>query len=259
MEAFAPASVTAVFAPNEAGTRTRGASVALEDGVTVKVEDAAGSAVAVDGEPASFEPVTGVLDRLGVAASVDVRPEIPIGAGFGSSGAATLATALAADELFDLGFDREELVEHARAAEVDAGTGLGDVYVQDTGGLRYDVGNGRERVETDVPVEYASYGGLSTEDALGDAELMATVRREGSAVLDALPTPPTLRAVIERSWPFARAVGLPTERVVDDVERVEAAGGAATMAMLGESVLAVDCEGVLPNRTRVSTEGARLL
>jgi len=259
MEAFAPASVTAVFAPNEAGTRTRGASVAFEDGVSVAVDDAEASVVTVEGEPASFEPVSGVLERLGVAARVDVRPEIPIGAGFGSSGAATLATALAADALFDLGLARDELVERARAAEVDAGTGLGDVYVQDTGGLRYDVGEGRERVETDVAVEYASSGGLSTEDALGDDELMATVRREGSAVLDTLPDPPTLREVIERSWPFAQALGLPTERVLDDVERVEAAGGIATMAMLGETVVAVDCEGVLPNRTRVSTGGARLL
>ncbi|MEF8859446.1 MAG: GHMP kinase [Halolamina sp.] len=259
MEAFAPASVTAVFAPNEAGTRTRGASVALSDGVTVAVDDADRSAVTVDGEPASFAPVVGVLDRLAVTAAIDVRSEVPLGAGFGSSGAATLATALAAEELFELGYSREELVEHARAAEVEAGTGLGDVYVQDTGGLRYDVGNGRERVETDVPVEYASYGGLSTEDALDDEELMAMVRREGAAVLDALSDPPTLREVVDRSWPFAQALSLPTQRIVEDVKRVRAVGGAATMAMLGESVIAVDCEDVLPARTRVSTRGAHLL
>lgn len=259
MDAFAPASVTAVFAPDESGTQARGASVALADGVTVSVERAAEPAVTVDGEPASFEPVTGVLDRLGETAAVDVRPEIPIGAGFGASGAATLATAIAAAALFDLDASREELVEHSRAAEVAAGTGLGDVYIQDAGGLLYNVGDGRQRVETDAAVEYASYGGLPTADALDDEELMAQVRREGGAVLDALPTPPTLRAVIERSWPFARALDLPTDRVVADVERVEAAGGAATMAMLGETVVAVDCEGVLPDRTRVSTEGARLL
>ncbi len=259
MDAFAPASVTAVFAPNEAGTRTRGASVALSDGVTVSVEDAAEPRVTVDGESASFDPVVGVLDRLGVAAHVDVRPEVPIGAGFGSSGAATLATALAANALFDLGQGREELVEQSRAAEVAAGTGLGDVYVQNTGGLRYDLGKGRERVATDAAVEYASYGSLSTEDALDDEALMGTVRREGSAVLDGLPNPPDLETVIERSWPFARTLELPTRQVVADVARVEDAGGAATMAMLGESVIAVDCENVLPNQTSVSSAGAHLL
>lgn len=259
MDAFAPASVTAVFAPNEAGTRTRGASVALAHGVTVSVEDVAESRVTIRGEPASFDPVFRVLDRLGVAAHVDVRPEVPIGAGFGSSGAATLATALAANALFGLGHVREELVEQSRAAEVAAGTGLGDVYVQDTGGLRYDLGNGRERVATDGAVEYASYGSLSTEDALDDEAMMATVRREGSAVLDSFPNPPTLETVIERSWPFARTLGLPTPQVVDDVARVEKAGGAATMAMLGESVIAVGCENVLPNRTNVSAGGAHLL
>lgn len=259
MDAFAPASVTAVFAPSEDGQTTRGASFALEDGVTVAVEPTDEIALTIDGEPASMDPVTGLLDRLDVTATVDVRPEIPLGAGFGSSGAATLATAVAANELFDLGHPRAELVERARAAEVAAGTGLGDVYIQDTGGLRYDVGRGRERVETDAAVEYVSYGGIPTEEALGDDELMAAVRREGAAVLDSLSEPPTLREVVERSWPFARALGLPTDRVVDDVERVVDAGGAATMAMLGETVVGVDCEGVLPDRTRVATEGARLL
>lgn len=259
MQAFAPASVTAVFAPSEDGQTTRGASFALEDGVTVAVESAAESTVTVDGAEAPFEPVEGVLDRLGVTASVDVVPDIPLGAGFGSSGAATLATALAAAELFDLHLARYDLVEHARAAEVDAGTGLGDVYIQDTGGLRYDVGEGRERVETDVPVEYVSYGGIPTEDVLGDSEMMARVRREGASVLESLSEPPTMREVIERSWPFARALDLPTDQVVADVERATDAGGVATMAMLGETVVAVDCEGVLPNRSRVASEGARLL
>ncbi|WP_373189157.1 GHMP kinase [Halolamina sp.] len=259
MDAFAPASVTAVFAPNEENTRTRGASVALEDGVTISLDDADDSAVTVDGEPASFDPVEGVLDRLGVTARVDVRPDVPIGAGFGTSGAATLATALAANERYGLELPREELVERSRDAEVTAGTGLGDVYIQDTGGLRYDIGNGRKRVETTEPVEYSSYGDLSTADALDDTELMRKVRTEGSTVLDSLSDPPTLREVLERSWPFAQALGLPTQRVVDDVARVEEAGGAATMAMLGESVVAVDCEDVLPNRTTVDTEGAHLL
>ena len=259
MDAFAPASVTAVFAPDQVESGSRGASVALEDGVTVSVEDADETAVTVDGEPAGFEPVERVLDRLGVDAAVDVQPQVPLGAGFGASGAATLATALAANELYDLALPRDGLVEHSHEAEVAAGTGLGDVFIQNAGGLLYNVGDGRQRVETDEPVEYVSYGGLSTADALADEELMDQVREEGGAVLDALPDPPTIRAVIERSWPFARALDLPTDRVVDDVARVEEAGGAATMAMLGETVVAVDCEGVLANRTHVSTEGARLL
>ena len=259
MDAFAPASVTAVFAPDPEESGSRGASVALEDGVRVSVEQAEETTVTVDGEPADFDPVAGVVGRLGVDAAVDVRPDVPLGAGFGASGAATLATALAADELFDLGRSREELVEHSHEAEVAAGTGLGDVFIQDAGGLLYNVGDGRQRVATDQPVEYVSYGGLSTADALADEELMAQVREEGGAVLDALPDPPTAREVIGRSWPFARSLGLPTERVIDDVARVEDAGGAATMAMLGETVVAVDCEGVLTNRTRVSTDGARLL
>jgi pantoate kinase len=47
--------------------------------------------------------------------------------------------------------------------------------------------------------------------------------------------------------------------VVDAVERVEEAGGDATMAMVGESVVGVGAEDVLSECTRITTEGARLL
>lgn len=73
-----------------------------------------------------------------------------IGSGFGVSGAATLATALAANEAFSLEWTREELVEAAHVAEVEAGTGLGDVFVQARGGLVWNVGDGIQRADCDA-------------------------------------------------------------------------------------------------------------
>lgn len=264
MQAFAPGSVTAIFAPLADGTGSRGVSFAVEDGVTVDVVATdevplPERPVSLDGEPTAFEPVERALDALGVAARVDLRTDLPIGCGFGTSGAATLATALAANEAAALGRSREDLVAVAHEAEVAAGTGLGDVFIQAAGGLLYDVGNGRERVETDARVQYESYGGIATGDVLGDEALVERIRERGGAALADLRSPPTLRDVVARAWPFAREVGLASERVVETVERVEADGGAATMAMLGETVVGVEAGGVLTNETRVATDGARVL
>jgi len=259
MEAFAPGSITTVFAPPAAGSdRSKGASLAIEAGVSVAVEAASETRVTVDGEPAPFEPVEYLLDDLGVTAAVDVRPEVPLGCGFGASGAATLATALAANELFDLGHAREDLVGAAHAAEVAARTGLGDVFVQDAGGLVTSVGQELRLAGRDERLEYASFGGISTSEVLGDEETMARVRETGEAVLSRLPPEPTLTTLVPRSWEFARETGLVTDRVTETVERVETAGGAGTMAMVGETVVGVGVEGVLANETRVATEGARL-
>ena len=260
MKAFAPGSVTTVFAPPAGGgDRSRGGSVAIQDGVVVEVEEAGDPVVTVDGEETSFEPVSLVAEGLDARLAVDVRPEVPIGCGFGASGAATLATALAANEYLDLGCSRDELVEAAHAAEVEAGTGLGDVFVQERGGIVVGTGDGIRRVESDEQLEYASFGGIATSGVLDDSATMGRIREAGQRAFERLPADPSLPALVGGSWTFARETGLVTERVAGEVERVRDAGGEATMAMLGETVVATGVDGVLSNGTRVCSSGAHVL
>ena len=262
MRARAPGSVTGLFAPaREDGGTSRGASFAIEDGVLVEVEPATETSVTVEGEPAPFEPVEGVCEELGVTAAVDVRPEVPLGHGFGASGAATLATALAANARFELDRDRESLLEAAHRAELAAGTGQGDVFIQEMGGLVYSAGEGGEigRVEPAARVEYATAGGMDTSEVLADEELMARAHDAGHNGLDGLPEPPTMRELAERSRIFLGELDLATEFVERKLDQVEDAGGTGSMALFGETVFAVDVENVLERRTRVANEGARVL
>lgn len=260
--AFAPGSVTGLFAPAPPGGdggASRGASFAIEDGIVVAVEPAAEVATRVDGEPAPFEPVERVLAELDVTATVDVAPEVPLGHGFGASGAATLASAIAANEEFDLGRSRPELLEVAHRAELAAGTGQGDVFIQNRGGLLWTDGDGVNRAVPTEPVEYATDGGIDTAAMLDDEAFMDAARRVGSRALDDLDSEPTLRTLARRSREYVAETDLATPFVEREIERVEAAGGDAGMALFGETVFAVGVDGVLPNRTRVSGEGAGLL
>lgn len=262
MRAHAPGSLTGLYAPppgDEPEAASRGASVAVRDGVTVGVSPADETTVTVDGEPAPFEPVEGMLGELDVDAAVAVEPAVPLGHGFGASGAATLATALAANEVFDLGRDREALVAAAHRAELAAGTGQGDVFVQARGGLLWSGEGDVHRRESDAAIEWASAGPVSTADLLADEAFQATARRVGPAHLDALADRPTVRAFLERSRAYLEETGLATGFVEREVTRVEAAGGAASMALFGNTVFGVGAEGVLANRTAVSNRGARLL
>jgi pantoate kinase len=260
MRAHAPGSVTGLFAPAvEEGGTAGGASFATEDGVVVEVTPAPETAVTVDGEPAPFEPVERVLAALDVTAAVDVRPEIPLGHGFGASGAATLAAALATDAEFDLGHDRGAILDMAYDAEVAAGTGESDVIIQDRGGLLWHTGDGIRRRELDVHVGYATAGGIATSEMLADEAFMEAASRAGFRELERFDEEPTLRSLAERSRAFIRETDIATPFVEREIERVEAAGGAAGMALFGETVFAVDVDGVLPDRTTVSNEGARLL
>lgn len=258
--AFAPGSVTGLFAPpSSEGGASRGASFAIRDGVVVELEASTETSVTVEGEPASFEPVVGVLSELGVTASVDVLPAVPLGHGFGASGAATLATAIAAAEAFALDRSRAELVDAAHRAEMDAGTGQGDVFIQERGGLLWTAAEGVRRTAPTEPVEYATDGGIDTAGMLADEAFMETARRAGSRGLDALGSEPTLRELAERSREYVDETDISTPFVDRQIERAEAAGGAAGMALFGETVFAVGVDGVLPERTRVSGDGAKLL
>jgi len=245
--AFVPGHVTAFFsahpAPEPAVAGSRGAGITLDDGVHVTVSPAAETRTILDGDPADVEPVGTVLERLGVTATVETDSDLPVGAGFGVSGAAALGTALAANAAFDCGRSENELIRLAHVAEVEAGTGLGDVVAQARGGVpvRLDPGAPGEGFLDGVParprIEYVSFGGLSTAAVLdGDTSDLTAA---GDRALSALREEPTLPTLLAESRRFAREADLLTERVTEAVDAVLDAGGEAAMAMLGETVFAL--------------------
>lgn len=257
VRAHAPGSVTTIFAPQE-GEASLGVSFATADGVTATVEPAPDSVILLGGRRACVEPVSGVLRRLDVTAKVHLETAVPIGCGFGVSGAATLATALAVNEACALGLDRNQLVEASHQAELAAGTGLGDVFIQDLGGLVWDVGEGLRHAEREARLEYTSFGDIATADVLGDGEAMARVADAGEAALASIDPEGPLATLFDRSWGFADRVALATGRVAETVKTVRRAGGAATMAMIGETVIATESNGLLENETWITPRGAAL-
>ena len=257
--AHAPGSVTIIFAPpSDLQEGSFGVSFAIADGVAATVQTASETRVSLDGDRTAFAPVEIALREFGVTAEVSLAAEIPVGYGFGASGAATLATTLATNELAGLEMTREKLVEVAHYAEVEAGTGLGDVFIQSRGGLLWNTGDGRERVERDEPIEYTAFGGIATEDILTDEETTDRVRTVGRESRAQFSPDASLGEQFDLARDFAERTGLTTDRVIEAVRRVEAAGGVGTMAMVGETVVATGVQDVLEERTRIENRGAHV-
>lgn len=314
--AFVPGHVTAFFsahpAERPAAAGSRGAGLALTDGVTVEVSTAgidgsgrddpatdgdAGSRT-IDGEPGTIGAAEDVLAALGagggasdddaggagdgdasddaVPVDVAVETDLPIGAGFGVSGAAALGAALAANDALDRGRSENELVRIAHEAEVGRGTGLGDVVAQARGGVPIRVQPGAPGVgELDgVPaparVEYVTFGELSTEGVLGgDTTVLSAA---GEDALDRLRADPRLPTLMEAARAFAREADLLVPEVAEAIAAVDAAGGdsggepddrGAAMAMLGRTVFALGTglsdAGYDPQVCRIDAAGARLV
>jgi len=245
--AFVPGHVTGFFTvdrvddPTKAGSR--GGGIALSDGVAVTVEPAAETAVWLNGERIRMDAVERVLSALRADARVTAETPLPLGAGFGVSGAMALGTALAANAALDRGLSYNELVTIAHGAEVQAGTGLGDVVAQARGGvpLRLEPGGPQYNYVDTVPeharMEYHALGELSTPDVVGgDTEALTTA---GERALSTVVKEPTLATFMQASRQFSREASLLTDEVHEVVSAVIEAGGDAAMAMLGETVFAL--------------------
>jgi len=245
--AFVPGHVTGFFTvesdpdPTKAGSR--GGGIALSDGVTVTARPSEETSIVLDGEAIRMEAVQRVLDALSVRADVRGVSDLPVGAGFGVSGAMALGTALAANAAFECSLSENELVTIAHGAEVQAGTGLGDVVAQARGGvpIRLEPGGPRDNLLDAVParsrVEYHVMDELSTDEVLGGETGALTVA--GEHALSGVVAEPTLEQFLRASRRFSRESGLLTDAVREVIEDVTDAGGTAAMAMLGETVFAL--------------------
>jgi len=201
---------------------------------------------------------------------VETELLMPLGSGFGASGAGALSSAYALNQAFGLGLTANGVGAAAHVAEVVSGTGLGDVIAQNTGGLvvRLFPGAPGLGVVDRIPVppqkvDCLVRGPLSTEKVLSDPGTMKEVNREGELALKELLKRPTLERFVSLSWEFAKRSGLARGWMEDAVEAVEASGGMAGMVMLGDAIFALNGGEALAEfgeviSARVSLGGAGL-
>jgi pantoate kinase len=245
--AFCPGHISGYFRRIEgdtiATTGSIGAGLVISEGVTATVEPSErtsvivhrrGGAVPVYGSPLLVD----VLERLDVTASVITECILPIGAGFGLSAAALLATLTAVNRLYDLGMDQEGIAQCAHGAEVEHRTGLGDVAACQGGGRVIRHGPGihgfiERRFDIPGPLYAVSFGPIHTPSVLGSPEQMERVS-------SAFPktTPADAKDFFHLSRDFARLSGLMTCEVREIIRLCDAAGVPSGMTMLGNGVFA---------------------
>jgi pantoate kinase len=259
--AFSPCHITGFFqifddSTNPLYVGSRGAGVSLGQGIktTVTVRKALQNSVEIkingvtDSAEVSKQVVNAVFGKLEKGdcydITIDHRVSVPIGAGFGTSGAGALSLALALNEAFGLGMTRVQAAQMAHAAEVECKTGLGTVIAETFGGVEVRTKQGAPGIGEiiQVPVSKStmvvslSFGPLSTKKSLANPVTRERVNRFGGDLVDELAEKPNLVGFLESSRQFAEHVGLITERVRRVLKATDAAGFTCSMPMFGESV-----------------------
>lgn len=283
-EAFAPGHITAFFVgvddpdPLKKGSRGAGLCTGLGVHTTARVRESRTPSleIYINDERAKAPTTERAARRLLGDASCEVKVlqkvQLPISQGFGMSGAGALSTALALDEALGLGRSRDELVGIAHRADVESGTGLGDVVPQSLGGMDLRVKPGGpphgvvKRFDVDSELLLCAVGPpFPKEPVLGNPKTMETIRTVGSRCLETFEAKPSFEALFELGRTFAIETGLASARVRECMDAVRAYGR-ASMSMLGNSVFAAGSEiaatvlrayGTM-YRCQVENEGARI-
>ncbi len=275
-QAFAPSHISGIFIidikKDPALSGSMGAGICLEDGAVTKVSAAKETTVKINGAVVEA-PTTLTAIKLLTPQPVLVETtlRVPVGAGFGASGAGALSAALAVNEALSLNLTFREIAEAAHIAEVANRTGLGDVTGQTFGGIVLRKKAGAPfTVDIDkLPcrnemITWVSFGGISTKSVLSDDMKKKRINKTGRLRLKELLKKPTLHNFFSQSSAFAKEIELMSPMVLDAIEAVEAAGGLASQAMLGNTVFAINDNGALlefgnVHESRITNAGAHLV
>ena len=250
--AFAPGNVSGVFKivrdDDPRRMHSLGMGFTVSHGVTAAVSEAPAVEIAFNGEVFDFATVRNVVEALsGRPVKVVLESALPLSGGFGLSGASALATAYALNARFELGLDERALGMAAHVAEVKNLTGLGDVCGQFHGGCLAKLVPGDPLAAVALPVSeqavfYRYFSPIRTQEIIGDPEHAARINAAADAALADLGDlvdqgVSAFGEYVTVAKRFSVASGLlrhPDVRRI--IAEVEAAGGAASMIMLGNAV-----------------------
>jgi pantoate kinase len=209
--------------------------------------------------------------------------QIPIGAGFGSSAAGALTTALALSKALSLKLTYNQLGKIAHIAEVKCKTGLGTVGPLMLGGCILTIEPGapgiavidRIPISTDYVIVAGVHGSIPTREVLSSPERRLAVNKWGRITLDRILSEPSLENFLACCRDFAEKTGFMTNRVRTLIRLAEKAGAiGAAQNMVGEAAHALTTlenaeklvqafKQVLPQTkilvSQVDVQGARLL
>lgn len=177
--------------------------------------------------------------------AINIESPLPLGCGFGISGAVTLATLYALKKLLKLKMSNLELAKIAHQSEIVNKTGLGTVATQITGGLlikkRAGIPAKFENINLIGTKLYAViFGILPTPSVLGKEKKLIIINQAANKALDLVNKlkQKTIDKILDISYQYCMESELLTSaKVISLIERVRTNGGAATMLLLGQVMI----------------------
>ncbi len=262
--AYSPGSVTLFFEivreESRNKTGSRGVGVCINPGVITEVSDD-GRGILLNGMEVEGEIQRWIAEKYGFRGRISTTASLPVSQGFGMSGAIALSTSLALAAL--KGKTYLEAAEIAHAAEVEHGTGLGDVASQYEGGFTFRKKAGIQpygvvdRIHYPGKITLAVFGEkIETGKIIGSEEWGARIKKLGGEAMRKFEENPVFENALKIARDFSFSLGLMTDELEEFLRRCEN----ATQALLGNSAIIFgECEVPEWIRTYEVTLGGRAI
>ncbi len=252
-KAFAPANISCIFKihenndPRWAGSY--GLGFTLDEGVIVSAKKSKKTVILFNKKKINFPAVEYAIKNLtGKDLTIDISTKLPLGCGFGLSGASALAASYAINELFDLERSQKNLAVIAHTADSASKTGLGDVVNQYYGGCCLKLKPSsyfeivRIRLDTNQ-VHCRHFSGIDTKSIITNDRTIEKINKAATTALSQLKAMSLrekiikLEDIISISKEFSVMSGLLRDKkVMSALNKIERNNAKGSMIMLGNSV-----------------------
>ena len=274
-KAFAPANISCIFKiyehKNPRWMGSYGVGFTLNKGVIVEAEKSKRSKIIFNNKPINFPAVKSAVKKLtNKNLKINIKSKLPLGCGFGLSGASALAAAYAINKLLDLKKTKRELGIIAHTADAENRTGLGDVVNQFYGGFFIKLKPSsyftvKKLPLNDIYVYCRYFSKISTKSVITNVKTKNRINHAADKSLkkinELIKNNKNIRFknIIKISKEFSISSGLLKDRqTTETITKIEKNNGNASMIMLGNAVFSdKSFKGAL--KFRISDKGAHLL
>jgi len=196
---------------------------------------------------------------------VDHDVQVPVGSGFGSSGACALGLSLALNEALGIGLSKTEAASIAHKAEIECKTGLGTVIAETYGGFEVRVKAGAPGIGeikqipigNDYLVVCLSLGPISTKAILSNEILRNRVNKAGKGLVDRFMAEPSAENFMILSREFSDSLNIFTDRIKKVLNEVDDHGFKCSMAMIGETIFSLTKKSEAEELVKIFHKNAR--
>ena len=248
---FIPGHITGFFTIEEHDITLKngscGVGFLLSKGVRTTISES--DNLIIDVNQGDDTVINEVLKILEIDHSFKITQDIqlPIGAGFGTSAASALGLSIALNDYFDLGYSTELCGQIAHMAEINLGSGLGDVIAQTGRGIVYRIESGAPGIgkiksyEHDIYIGWKSFGGIETSSIIQNSHHKQVISDVGLKYLEYFNEKPSLKNFLDFSNKFASETKLMSDDVKNLVNYINSSPNilGSSMAMLGNTVFAI--------------------